>query len=169
MKDRAMPALYLLALEPIAETAADPITYGFRPKRSTADALQQCFNTLCRVCSPQWVLVGDIKGCYDHISHEWMLHHVLTANNHQHGAAKETFNRVDHEIRRALWHWARRGHPKKSHDWAKRHLFPAQCNRAWTFTTKTGQRTPDGQLIWLRLVFAGETKIHRHETGIKPS
>jgi RNA-directed DNA polymerase len=78
MKDRAMQALYLLALEPIAETAADPNSYGFRPKRSTADALQQCFNTLCRGCSPQWVLEGDIKGCFDHISHRWMLQHVPT-------------------------------------------------------------------------------------------
>jgi RNA-directed DNA polymerase len=78
MKDRAMQALYLLALEPIAETAADPNSYGFRPKRSTADALQQCFNTLCRGCSSQWVLEGDIKGCFDHISHEWMLQHVPT-------------------------------------------------------------------------------------------
>ena len=33
MKDRAMQALYLLALEPIAETATDPNSYGFRPKR----------------------------------------------------------------------------------------------------------------------------------------
>ena len=65
MKDRAMQALYLLALEPIAETAADPNSYVFRPKRSTADALQQCFNVLCRGCSPQWVLEGDIKGCLD--------------------------------------------------------------------------------------------------------
>jgi len=48
MKDRAMQALHLLALEPIAETAADPNSNGFRPKRSTADARQQCFNTLCQ-------------------------------------------------------------------------------------------------------------------------
>ena len=52
MKDRAMQALHLLALEPIAETAADPNSYGFRPKRSTADALQQCFNVLCRGYTP---------------------------------------------------------------------------------------------------------------------
>ena len=78
MKDRAMQSLHLLALEPIAETAADPNSYGFRPKRSTADPLQQCFNVLCRGCSPQWVLEGDIKGCFDHISHQWMLNHVFT-------------------------------------------------------------------------------------------
>ena len=337
MKDRAMQALHLLALEPIAETAADPNSYGFRPKRSTADALQQCFNVLCRGCSPQWVLEGDIKGCFDHISHQWMLNHVFTdkvvlqkwlkagyienrtlfptetgtpqggiisptlanmtldgleqrlskhfpkgkwkdgktwspkvnlvryaddfiitgdskkllenevrplverflqerglvlstdktrlthidegfdflgqnlrkydgkplvkpskknthalmekvrgiidanksvsqtvligllnpvirgwANYHQHGAAKETFNRVDHEIWRALWRWARRRQPKKSRDWVKKHCFPALGNRAWTFAVKTEKQTPDGNPVWLRLVYAGETKIRRH-------
>jgi RNA-directed DNA polymerase len=337
MKDRAMQALHLLALEPVAETAADPNSYGFRPKRSTADALQQCFNILCRACSPQWVLEGDIKGCFDHISHDWMLKHVLTdkvvlqkwlkagyienrtlfpteagtpqggiisptlanltldglekrlserfprekwkdgkiwrpkvnlvryaddfiitgvskallekdvrplvelflkerglvlstdktrithidegfdflgqnlrkydgkplvkpskknthalmekvrgiievnksvsqtlligllnpvirgwANYHQHCAAKETFDRVDHEIWRALWQWARRRHPKKSRDWVKQHCFPTLRNRAWTFACKTEKQTPDGKPVWLRLVYAGETKIRRH-------
>jgi RNA-directed DNA polymerase len=38
MKDRAMQALYLLALDPVAETIADPNSYGFRKMRSTADA-----------------------------------------------------------------------------------------------------------------------------------
>src|SRR5437867_839853 len=41
MKCRAMQALYLLALDPIAETTADPNSYGFRPGRSTADAIAQ--------------------------------------------------------------------------------------------------------------------------------
>ena len=77
MKDRAMQALYLLALEPIAETAADPNSYGLRPKRSTADALQQCFNILCRGCSPQWVLEGDIKGCLDRASYYTSVHGVV--------------------------------------------------------------------------------------------
>jgi len=337
MKDRAMQALYLLALEPVAETTADPNSYGFRPKRSTADALQQCFNVLSRECSPRWVLEGDIKGCFDYISHEWMLHHVPTdkavlqkwlkagyienrtlfpteagtpqggvisptlanmtldglekllsehfpmvkrkdgkrrtpkvnlvryaddfiitgdskellekevrplverflkergltlsadktrithidegfdflgqnlrkydgkplvkpskknthalmekvrgiidtnqsvsqtvligllnpvirgwANYHQHGAAKETFDRVDHEIWRALWRWARRRHPKKSRDWVKKHCFPALRNRAWMFACKTKKQTPDGKPVWLRLAYAGETKIRRH-------
>ena len=45
MKDRAMQALYLLALEPVAECTADRNSYGFRPKRSVADA-KQCFAAL---------------------------------------------------------------------------------------------------------------------------
>lgn len=337
MKDRAMQALHLLALEPIAETSADPNSYGFRPKRSTTDALQQCFNALCRGCSPQWVLEGDIKGCFDHISHEWMLRNVPTdrlvlhrwlkagyvenrtlfpteagtpqggiisptlanitldglekllaqhfprqrwknqkrwspkvnlvryaddfiitgdskellenevhplvegflterglilspdktrithieegfdflgqnlrkfggkplvrpsktnthaflekvreiidtnkatsqtvliaqlnpvirgwANYHRHCAAKATFDRVDHEIWRALWRWARRRHPKKSRDWIKKHCFPSMRSRAWTFAAKTGGQTSDGKPEWLRLAYAGETKIRRY-------
>jgi RNA-directed DNA polymerase len=46
MKDRAMQALHLYALEPIAEITADKNSYGFRPKRSTADAIEQCFKLL---------------------------------------------------------------------------------------------------------------------------
>jgi len=76
MKDRAMQALYLLALEPIAETQADPNSYGFRPGRCTADAIQQCFVTLARKDRAEWILEGDIKGCFDNISHEWLLANI---------------------------------------------------------------------------------------------
>ncbi len=78
MKDRSMQALYLLGLLPVAETTADPNSYGFRPKRSTADAIEQCFCALARKTSPQWVLEGDIRGCFDNISHAWMLDHIPT-------------------------------------------------------------------------------------------
>src|SRR2546426_4258594 len=76
MKCRAMQALYLLALDPVAETTADPNSYGFRPQRSTADAIEQCFNALSKSYSPQWILEGDIKGCFDAISHGWLLAHI---------------------------------------------------------------------------------------------
>jgi RNA-directed DNA polymerase len=76
MRDRAMQALYLLALEPIAETTADPNSYGFRPGRSTADAIEQCFGVLGNRHTAEWVLEGDIKACFDRINHEWLLAHV---------------------------------------------------------------------------------------------
>src|SRR5215510_4088998 len=76
MKDRAMQALYLLALEPVAETLADPNSYGFRPRRSIADALGQCFIALAKEDSPQWILEGDIESCFDRISHRWLLDNV---------------------------------------------------------------------------------------------
>ena len=76
MKDRAMQALYLLALEPIAETTADNGSYGFRRSRSTADAVVHCHIVLGREYAPQWILEGDIKGCFDNISHEWLLNNI---------------------------------------------------------------------------------------------
>ncbi len=76
MSDWAMQALYLLALDPIAETTGDPNSYGFRQLRSTADAIEQCFSTLSKAASAEWVLEGDIKSCFDRISHDWILAHI---------------------------------------------------------------------------------------------
>jgi RNA-directed DNA polymerase len=78
MTDRAMQALYLLALAPIAETTGDPNSYGFRIERSTADAMGQLFVCLSKKASAQWVLEADIKGCFDHINHDWLTENVLT-------------------------------------------------------------------------------------------
>jgi RNA-directed DNA polymerase len=76
MRCRAMQALWKLALEPIAETRADPNSYGFRPERSTADAIGQCFTALALRTSAQWLLEGDIRGCFDNFSHSWFLKHI---------------------------------------------------------------------------------------------
>ena len=74
MYDRAMQALYALALEPVAETTADGKSFGFRKGRCAQDACEYLFNALSRKhISPKWVLEGDIKGCFDHISHDWLL------------------------------------------------------------------------------------------------
>jgi len=336
MKDRAMQAVHLQALSPIAETLADPNSYGFRSERSTADAIEQCFTALNKGKSPQWVLEGDIKGCYDHISHDWMLQHIpmdatmlqkwLTAgyvenrilfpteagtpqggivspslanmtldgledlldqtfrkkrvdgkrqspkinliryaddfiitgatkdalenevrplveqflherglqlspektcithidegfdflgqhlrkfggkllikpskknthaflekvraiidenksasqknligllnpvirgwvNYHRHIVAAEAFERVDFEIWRRLWLWARRRHPGKRRAWVKKRYFHPIRQRSWTFAADTGERTPEGKPIWLKLVYATDTKIRRH-------
>lgn len=76
MTDRAMQTLHKFSLEPIAETYADPNSYGFRIGRSTHDAIEQCFTDLNKGKSPEWILEGDIKGCFDHISHEWLLENI---------------------------------------------------------------------------------------------
>jgi len=73
-----MQALHLLALEPISETLADNHSYGFRPKRSAADAIEQCFCCLSRRFCATWVLEADIKACFDQISHQWLLDNIPT-------------------------------------------------------------------------------------------
>ncbi len=76
MRDRAMQALHLLALDPVLETVSDPNSYGFRKNRSTADAMAQIFITASQKVSAQWVLDADVEGFFDHISHDWMVDHV---------------------------------------------------------------------------------------------
>ncbi|CAG2139208.1 hypothetical protein LMG31506_02078 [Cupriavidus yeoncheonensis] len=76
LHDRAMQALYLLALEPVSEGTSDPNSYGFRINRSTHDAMSQLFVSLSRRISASWVLEADIKGCFDHISHDWLERNV---------------------------------------------------------------------------------------------
>jgi RNA-directed DNA polymerase len=76
MTDRAMQALYLLGLDPIGETQADGHSYGFRLERRCADALQQAHLLLGNRHGPQWILEGDIKACFDRISHGWLLANI---------------------------------------------------------------------------------------------
>lgn len=76
MYDRAMQALYALALDPVSETTADEKSFGFRRGRSAQDACEYIFTALSRRSSPEWVLEGDIKGCFDHISHDWLIEHI---------------------------------------------------------------------------------------------
>ena len=76
MRDRAMQALYLKAIDPALETVSDGNSFGFRRQRSCADALEQCFKVLCTRTAAKWVLDADIKGCFDNISHAWMLENL---------------------------------------------------------------------------------------------
>jgi RNA-directed DNA polymerase len=77
LKDRAMQALSLVALEPVSETIADPNSYGFRSYRNCADAIEQCFIALARKTSAEWILEGDIKSCFCKISHKWLEDNIL--------------------------------------------------------------------------------------------
>jgi RNA-directed DNA polymerase len=99
LHDRAMQALYALALAPIAETLADRYSYGFREGRRCVDALEQCFTALSLRTSASWTLEGDIRACFDEISPSWLLEHVP----------------MDKSLLRA---WLRAGY------WEKGQLFP---------------------------------------------
>ena len=76
MFDRAMQALHKLALAPVAESTADPNSYGFREGRSCADAIAAAFIDLANRNSATWILEADIQGCFDNISHQWLLDNI---------------------------------------------------------------------------------------------
>lgn len=77
MYDRAMQALYALTLDPVSEATADTKSFGFRKERCAQDACEYIFGALARRdISPNWILEGDIKGCFDHINHEWLIENI---------------------------------------------------------------------------------------------
>ena len=76
MSDRVVQAVHKMGLDPIAETQADATSYGFRPFRSCADAIGQLFAVLAKKTSPVWILEADIEGCFDRISHAWLLNFI---------------------------------------------------------------------------------------------
>ena len=77
MSCRAQQALHLLSLEPVAETMADKNAYGFRPLRSTADAIERCCSILNKKGCSEYILEGDIKSCFDNISKSWLMNNIL--------------------------------------------------------------------------------------------
>jgi RNA-directed DNA polymerase len=64
------------AIEPEWEAKFEPNSYGFRPIRSTQDAIKQCWSRLNANCGDQWILDADIKGAFDNISHSFILNTI---------------------------------------------------------------------------------------------
>lgn len=76
VEDRVMQTLYKFALEPIAELTADDCSFGFRPRRSSRDALVRCGEILSHNPKMKWVLKADIKSCFDSINHQWIMDNI---------------------------------------------------------------------------------------------
>jgi RNA-directed DNA polymerase len=72
LADRARPAVYLPALQPMAETTGDQHSYGFRPQRRCADAIDHCVKVLRPKTSATWIVEGDIQGCFDNSRFAWL-------------------------------------------------------------------------------------------------
>jgi RNA-directed DNA polymerase len=72
--DRVVQASLKLVLEPIFETDFLPCSYGFRPNRRAHDAVAEVRFLASR--SYEWIVEGDIKACFDEISHTALLDRV---------------------------------------------------------------------------------------------
>jgi RNA-directed DNA polymerase len=76
MKDRAKQTLVKLALEPEWEAKFDPNSFGFRPAFSSADAKWMLTRQIQG--APKYFLDGNIKDCFNSISHEYLLKKLNT-------------------------------------------------------------------------------------------
>ena len=71
MRARARQTLVTLALEPAWEAQCEPNSYGFRPGRSSHDAIGAIFLSIKH--TPQYVLKADVEHCFDEIEHAALL------------------------------------------------------------------------------------------------
>jgi RNA-directed DNA polymerase len=74
VSDRVVQASLKLVLEPIFEADFLPCSYGFRPRRRTHDAVAEVRHFTSRTY--EWVVEGDIKACFDEISHSALMDRV---------------------------------------------------------------------------------------------
>jgi RNA-directed DNA polymerase len=72
--DRVMQASLKLVLEPIFEADFVPCSYGFRPNRRAHDAVAEV--RLLTSMKYEWIVEGDIKACFDEISHTALMGRV---------------------------------------------------------------------------------------------
>lgn len=75
-RDKAMMKLYAYVLQPIVEASCDGYSYGFRKSRSAMDAHASIMRAIMGHDAPKMVVVTDVKACYAHISHDWILENV---------------------------------------------------------------------------------------------
>nr|YP_009172363.1 hypothetical protein [Ulva fasciata]ALG35722.1 hypothetical protein [Ulva fasciata] len=78
VRDRAKQALAKLALEPEWEAKFEPNSYGFRPGRSTRDAIEAIHHSLRGIKTGKYVLGADISKCFDKIDHDKLIEKMNT-------------------------------------------------------------------------------------------
>lgn len=79
--DRAMQTLYSYALDPVAESWGDRKSFAYRKGRSAFDINEYIKSAFSGFDAPEWVFIGDIRKCYENISHDWILTHIPMAES----------------------------------------------------------------------------------------
>lgn len=75
IRDRIYQNIAKIALEPQWEARFEPISYGFRPKRSCHDALKRIFLS-CWSGKSRWIFEGDFAGCFDNLNHDYITEQI---------------------------------------------------------------------------------------------
>ncbi len=76
--NRVCQCLVKMALEPEWEALFHAQSYGFRPGRSTHDAIEAIFQSLSRTKGDRWLISAHIEKCFDRINHDYLLNKLAT-------------------------------------------------------------------------------------------
>lgn len=71
--DRCIQNMVRNSLEPYWEAYFEGISYGFRPCRSTHDAIAKIYNFARPHKTKKWIVDADIEKCFDNITHKTLL------------------------------------------------------------------------------------------------
>lgn len=82
-------------------------------------------------------------------------------NNQRYVVSSKVFSRVDYEIYKCLWQWAKRRHKKKSHKWIAQKYWHHIGSRQWTFSVPYENQSTEGEPLYCKLEYATDTKIIR--------
>jgi RNA-directed DNA polymerase len=74
IRDRVVQASLKLVLEPVFEADFLPCSYGFRPGHRVHDAVAEVRHLTSH--SYEWIVEGDIRACFDEISHSALMDRV---------------------------------------------------------------------------------------------
>lgn len=78
--DLIIQTIYHIALEPEWEARSDFGSYGFRPRRSSHDAIEKIFTTIktknFTLPRKQWIVCVDLKGYLNQINHDYLLEKI---------------------------------------------------------------------------------------------
>lgn len=74
LRDKIVQEAMRMLLEPIFEAEFHDNSYGFRPHRNAQQAVFRCQQLIHRKFS--WVIEGDVKACFDEISHKAILRNL---------------------------------------------------------------------------------------------
>lgn len=69
------------------------------------------------------------------------------ANYYRHVISRKTFSKMDHQIWKALWRWARRRHSNKGGRWVRRRYFISEPGRKWWFAVRADGKELMGRKV----------------------
>ena len=116
IRDRVVQTAAKLVLEPIFEADLDPATYGYRPRRSGADAIKEVHALLCRGYTD--VVDADLSKYFDTIPHQTLMRSVARRI-------------VDRHVLRLIKLWLK-APVEESNDDGKRRLTGGKSNTCGT-------------------------------------
>jgi RNA-directed DNA polymerase len=73
VRDRIVQEALRMALEPIFEVEFYRYSFGFRPNRSTHDALAVISSKCLDHAKYFWAIEGDVRACFDEINHDILM------------------------------------------------------------------------------------------------